>query len=98
MAAGDNIDIDPELEELCKKYVVREDGSRPSFALCIMAQKFTEDKSRGYMGAYSRQAHADLTGPDGPLPPKLFKGARRLRRVALNEDLMASISVRRSVA
>lgn len=47
------------------------------------------------MGAYSRQAHADMTGPRGPWPPTLFKLANRMleqRGISLEEarsmDLM----------
>lgn len=60
----------PELAELAMRNVVLEDGRRPKYAFCNNSQKFTEDKSRGYMGAYSRQAHADMTGPTGPWWPK----------------------------
>lgn len=68
----------PELEELVKKFVVRDDGRRPLHALCVGSQKFTEDKSRGYMGAYSRQAHSDMTGPKGPWAPVLFGNALKM--------------------
>ena len=46
---------------------VTADGRRPRYAVCAATQKFTEDKSRGYLGAYSRQIHTDIfeIRPDG---------------------------------
>ncbi len=49
----------PELCELAKQAVVS-DGRRPKYVFCLGTQKFTEDKSRGLLGSYSRSAHADF--------------------------------------
>ena len=50
--------------------VVLEDGRRPKYAFCNNSQKFTEDKSRGYTGACSWQAHVGMTGSTGPWWPQ----------------------------
>ena len=53
-------DYYPELEALACDSVMLSDGRRPTFAVCAATQKFTEDKSRGYLGAYARQVHTDV--------------------------------------
>jgi hypothetical protein len=53
-------DYYPELEALALDSVVTADGRRPKYAICAATQKFTEDKGRGYLGAYSRQVHTDI--------------------------------------
>jgi len=50
----------PEVEDLAKK-VIRMDGRPPKYVFAIGTQKFTEDRSRGFLGSYSRQAHADFS-------------------------------------
>ena len=63
-------DYYPELEALAKRFVVTADGRRPVHAICAATQKFTEDRARGYLGAYSRQVHADVF----EVRPKLGSG------------------------
>ena len=51
----------PEMEELVRQNLVLADGRRPSCVFAFRAQKFTEDKSRGFLGTYSKASHADYT-------------------------------------
>lgn len=50
----------PEVVELARRTLVS-DGRKPKYVFAIGTQKFTEDKSRGLLGSYSRQAHADFS-------------------------------------
>jgi len=50
----------PEVERLVRDQV-RIAGRAPKYVFAIGTQKFTEDKSRGFLGSYSRQAHADFS-------------------------------------
>jgi hypothetical protein len=50
----------PEIVELTRQTLVS-DGRKPKYVFAIGTQKFTEDKSRGLLGSYSRQAHADFS-------------------------------------
>ena len=50
----------PEVVELAFK-TIRTEGRAPKYVFPIGTQKFTEDKSRGFLGSYSRQAHADFS-------------------------------------
>lgn len=51
----------PEIEELAKKSVALADGRLPKYTFALRTQKFSEDRSRGFLGTYSRQTHADFT-------------------------------------
>lgn len=53
-------DYYPALEALALRVVVNAGGKRPKYAIATATQVFTEDKGRGYLGAYSRQVHADV--------------------------------------
>lgn len=50
----------PEVVELARR-TVESDGRLPKYVFAIGTQKFTEDKSRGLLGSYSRQAHCDFS-------------------------------------
>lgn len=50
----------PEVEELART-TIRSNGLAPKYVFAIGTQKFTEDRSRGFLGSYSRQAHADFS-------------------------------------
>ena len=50
----------PELEALARRSVRTADGRTAKYCVCAGTQKFTEDKGRGYLGAYSRQIHNDI--------------------------------------
>ena len=49
----------PEITELVQRTIVT-DGRSPRYVFALGTQKFTEDKSRGLLGSYSRSAHADF--------------------------------------
>lgn len=73
----------PELCELVRRSV-EVDGRRPKYVFCIGTQKFTEDKSRGLLGSYSRSAHADFS-------EAVFDGAHKMltKRGVSEEEALA---------
>jgi hypothetical protein len=50
----------PEICGLARQAIVS-DGRNPKYVFALGTQKFTEDKSRGLLGAYSRSAHSDFS-------------------------------------
>jgi len=50
----------PEIVDLARRDI-RSNGRVPKYVFALGTQKFTEDKSRGLLGSYSRQAHADFS-------------------------------------
>ena len=54
------IEYYPELEQFLLESVITADGRRAKYCVCAGSQMFTEDKSRGYLGAYARSAHTDV--------------------------------------
>merc|ERR1712224_566474 len=50
----------PEIVNLAKEKI-KIDGRQAKHVFAIGTQKFTEDRSRGFLGSYSRQAHADFS-------------------------------------
>ena len=51
----------PEIIELARENIQTSDGRKPKYVFALGTQKFTEDKSRGLLGSYSRSAHADFS-------------------------------------
>jgi len=78
----------PEVCDLVQRTLLTGDGRRPKYVFALGTQKFTEDKSRGLLGSYSRSAHADFSDV-------VFDGAYKMltkrgvpEQEALSMDLM----------
>merc|ERR1712046_268809 len=50
-----------EIEELLKREANLQDGRLPKYVFALRSQKFSEDRSRGFLGSYSKQTHCDFT-------------------------------------
>jgi hypothetical protein len=77
----------PEIIELARRTIVSE-GRSPRHVFALGTQKFTEDKSRGLLGSYSRQAHADFADVVFDRAHKMLTKRGVPEKEALTLDLM----------
>lgn len=77
----------PEIIELVRRVIVRNDQS-PKYVFALGTQKFTEDKSRGLLGSYSRSAHADFADVVFDRAYKMLTKRGVSEQEALSMDLM----------
>lgn len=73
----------PEVEEMMKQNAVLADGRLPKYVFGLRIQRFSEERDRGYLASYSRQAHCDFSDILFDSSAKIMANAARKRGVQI---------------